>query len=817
MAGNNLGSKGIFSLRDLSSAIATQVTSQSRFGKFQRMYRNDRIAFAYDVMTNLGKSMTPYQEEILGYYDDGYKRVAVRGPHGLGKTFLASILVHHGVLTSEMDAKIITTASAWRQLEKYLWTEIRKLAKSINWETVGREPYDQNKEFFQLSIRLAEGTVEAFAVASDDHNTIEGAHASRLMYIFDEAKSIPRDTWNAAEGAFSNANVFRSSSIPNGLEITRDVSKGLEVITDRAEEEKRLEPANGRRMFAGTLSGVRELITGNKAGIRSDAMVGSGNKGDKMGIDVSGWSDDKDGYAGNVSRSIQPDDSVSVSDDTGSLQVDDSSGDNMGDGTTSSDQSTDSNDQLSLSNDQSSDQLELSSDNNTSSSRADASRLGSHELIASDDSDVPDDELSLYNLSPNHVDVNLSSAGKLPKNNSTPHGEIVRSADLKSGDAITSPNTKGDKIIQASSAINLSEGYQQASPNLSREGSLSSPISSDKTGDNKASQASPLILPTITRYYAGEHAFAKHHFDLPPDVQTSHPSEALALAISTPGEPSGQFYDIHMRKPGYEDWVVRHVTLDEAINAGRISAEWAHQRERQWGRTSSIYQNRVLGEFADESEEGIIPLTWINEAVDRWRDWDRKGRRLDPGRRTIGVDVARSGTDKTVLCFRHALTVEVIRVISKTSLTSLANIITSSYEGRHINIEMDGGLGAGLYDILHSNNTPNLHPITVNSPTPFRDRSKEMLFLNIRSAMWWNLREMLDPEYGSAVCLPPVDLLIADLSTPKWFINRTLRSNPVVQLEDKDSIRDRIGRSTDYGDACCLSFWLAHSGGGMMF
>ena len=42
-----------------------------------------------------------------------------------------------------------------------------------------------------------------------------------------------------------------------------------------------------------------------------------------------------------------------------------------------------------------------------------------------------------------------------------------------------------------------------------------------------------------------------------------------ALAISTPGEPNGRFYDIHARKPGYEDWWVRHVTLAEAIAAGR--------------------------------------------------------------------------------------------------------------------------------------------------------------------------------------------------------------------------------------------------------
>jgi hypothetical protein len=52
-------------------------------------------------------------------------------------------------------------------------------------------------------------------------------------------------------------------------------------------------------------------------------------------------------------------------------------------------------------------------------------------------------------------------------------------------------------------------------------------------------------------------------------------AEAYALAISTPGEPQGRFYEIHKRQPGLEDWWTRHVTLEETIAAGRVSREWA--------------------------------------------------------------------------------------------------------------------------------------------------------------------------------------------------------------------------------------------------
>jgi hypothetical protein len=87
--------------------------------------------------------------------------------------------------------------------------------------------------------------------------------------------------------------------------------------------------------------------------------------------------------------------------------------------------------------------------------------------------------------------------------------------------------------------------------------------------------------------------------------------EAMGLASSTPGQPTGRFFDIQTQKPGHEDWRVVHVSLDRALAAGRVSAAWAEQRALQWGRNSALYANRVLGEFHSADEEGVIPLSWI--------------------------------------------------------------------------------------------------------------------------------------------------------------------------------------------------------------
>jgi hypothetical protein len=138
--------------------------------------------------------------------------------------------------------------------------------------------------------------------------------------------------------------------------------------------------------------------------------------------------------------------------------------------------------------------------------------------------------------------------------------------------------------------------------------------------------------------------------------------EAFALACSTPGEPNGTFYDIH----------ARHVTLGEAIAAGRVAEGWADQRKKQWGENSAAYNNRVLGEFYSSDEDGVIPLGWIEAANERWRAWDEAGRPEAFGRRAVGVDVARSGTDKTVMAILDGHIVTELRHTSRADNRSCA-------------------------------------------------------------------------------------------------------------------------------------------------
>lgn len=279
--------------------------------------------------------------------------------------------------------------------------------------------------------------------------------------------------------------------------------------------------------------------------------------------------------------------------------------------------------------------------------------------------------------------------------------------------------------------------------------------------------------------------------------------EAYALAISTPGEPQGRFYDIHKRKAGLDDWAAIHVKLSDAIDAHRIDPDWADQRRAQWGGDSAVFQNRVLGEFAAQSDDGIISLADVEAANERWYA-QQEAARLTP-LDALGIDVARYGEDATVFAHRHGNTITELRKYGKISTmetvgytVGIMEVQTSAYC-----VVDEVGVGGGVVDRLNEIGlTSRTVPFIAGERTEFRDRSGEIGFVDMRSAAWWNLREMLEPTNGYEIALPPDDQLIGDLTAPR----AVMRSGGKMKVESKDDIRKRIGRSTDCADAVVQAF-----------
>jgi hypothetical protein len=125
-----------------------------------------------------------------------------------------------------------------------------------------------------------------------------------------------------------------------------------------------------------------------------------------------------------------------------------------------------------------------------------------------------------------------------------------------------------------------------------------------------------------------------------------------------------------------------------------------------------------------------------------------------------------------------------------------------------LNIDTSYGEGAGTADRLmeFDDLQQRINAINFGAKTEKTDRFGMIKFANVRACMWWNMRDMLNPDSEFNVCLPDDPMLIGDLVAPR----RLIRSDGTILIEAKEEIKKRLGRSTDDGDACCLAFYLDH-------
>ena len=211
------------------------------------------------------------------------------------------------------------------------------------------------------------------------------------------------------------------------------------------------------------------------------------------------------------------------------------------------------------------------------------------------------------------------------------------------------------------------------------------------------------------------------------------------------------------------------------------------------------------GRFDMAQQDGamqVVPSAWIDEAMKRWT-----AQRPDAAMTSIGVDVAGGGPDETVLCCRYGIWFD--KLISRKGIdtkdgpATAGLIVSQMRDACEIVIDTGGGWGNSAFDHLKHQNV-KVRGVTGSSGSTARTRDRQLGFVNKRAETWWKFREALDPAYGSGLALPPDPQLRADLTSPTWKL--TPRG---IQIESKDEIRKRLGRSPDRGDAVVLAWVTA--------
>jgi hypothetical protein len=208
----------------------------------------------------------------------------------------------------------------------------------------------------------------------------------------------------------------------------------------------------------------------------------------------------------------------------------------------------------------------------------------------------------------------------------------------------------------------------------------------------------------------------------------------------------------------------------------------------------------LYGDFQAGVEDDpwqVIPTHWVEAAMSRWRKPD-----VIPRMDSMGVDVARGGRDNTIIARRHGMWFDTPLVYPGSQTPNgpaVAGLVIAALRD-HAPIHIDViGVGASPYDFLNDAGQ-QIIGVNVSEKAVGTDKSGRLRFPNQRSEQWWRMRDALDPTNNTGIALPPDEKLKADLTAPLWRLQGSM-----IQVESRDEIIHRIGRSPDWAAAYILA------------
>lgn len=219
------------------------------------------------------------------------------------------------------------------------------------------------------------------------------------------------------------------------------------------------------------------------------------------------------------------------------------------------------------------------------------------------------------------------------------------------------------------------------------------------------------------------------------------------------------------------------------------------------------YRDGVFTAAMSDDAFQAIPTEWVKAAQARWHDHPP----VNVPMCAIGVDVAQGGKDRTVLASRHdGWYTKLIAYPGKDTPDGkvvAGLVVKHRRDGAKVVVDLGGGWGGDAYGHLKENGVDCEGYMGVKGSLK-RSSDQVFRFKNIRTEAYWRFREALDPSQpqGSTIALPPDNELVSDLCAPRYEVKGKL-DKAVLELESKDEVCKRLGRSTDKGDAVVMAWW----------
>lgn len=264
-----------------------------------------------------------------------------------------------------------------------------------------------------------------------------------------------------------------------------------------------------------------------------------------------------------------------------------------------------------------------------------------------------------------------------------------------------------------------------------------------------------------------------------------------ATPINVPGEP----YPV---KPRSRTFIRAFLTDNPVYMASGYMSVLQSMPEPL--RSQMLHGDFLVGH--EDHPRQVIPTEWVMMAQARWRPKSELDARIRMD--CIGIDVARGGKDNFVMSPRYGTWFDEQITFPGTEtpngFAALELIVAAIPTGERPALNIDVvGVGGSVYDLAKASGLAAF-AMDARHTSYARDSSGALGFTRKKSEWWWKLREALDPNLGDDLALPPDRQILADLTAPRYEMKTS-----GIQVEDKEDLISRIGRSPDNGDAIVLA------------
>src|SRR5215203_526514 len=226
------------------------------------------------------------------------------------------------------------------------------------------------------------------------------------------------------------------------------------------------------------------------------------------------------------------------------------------------------------------------------------------------------------------------------------------------------------------------------------------------------------------------------------------------IAIGNPDDPMSEFKRVC--EPG-SGWHVITISAFDTPNFTNervppsvaellISKDWVERYRDRWGETHPFYISKVLGQFPDTSVDSLIPMSLVRAAVER---------DINPTEpNELGVDVARMGSNETVIYHRRGSVARLYGAYTQRTLMEVCGYVVNAINATGaVRVKIDDpGMGGGVTDrlieIQNESGSPiprwvDIVPVNVGLP-PSDNESETKKFNNLKSQLCWELRERFE-------------------------------------------------------------------------